>query len=730
MLVVHNYHKMADITADNYNVTLAAGEGNIYAKALKSGSMVYIADDADIAAFVNYVNAGNTGKGMNFYLQNDLTLTSAITGTFAGTLHGNGYSLTLPTKGSSLFGDKLTGNVYNLGVPNGTIASSGIVTNCFTNSDNANELKYGEKAYALSHYFTTENDPDNYVHTLYANNDGMGGDWRYARVTDIYENARYLRTAAPNYGNMQTSHNTDHASDYTLTEHDCLFFGQHLNKTDADAYPVHIDETYSVKWVEANRVYQTVGYYQSIAEQKFHYNKDAWALQPTLTAIDFTKMTAEGDDTTTLPETFSVDSNKDYNATNGHVSQNLLVYNAGETVFDKKNEADIAEKDVVYHNIVKNAEVFSTDYFHLVDKQDFNAPIAFNVNKRAWYERYPQKYCNLIDTDNNNLVDYNSSSAWEGICLPFTATKVTAEKNGEISHFYGEIPTGEGAVNDRTLHHEYWLTGMVAANGDKATFARPAVSGEGLFVETNQATAKRDYTYQANDYFTSLFNYNDWYDTRDDEDDDTMGYHDKAWYAQSHTFTNYVPLTAAVPYIVAFPGDDFYEFSMESYYKTGESVSTSYRQKATFESGATTIKISDDNVVSTTANGYTHNGTFLHLTSQLGINTDGSAFISYQDILPFRTYMTAPTRTRAIWINSTGENTTDIPEEDLDDENLKIWNEGLVIVVKTKEARSLNVFTADGAWLGILHCDAGTNRFQMDAEGIYLIGNTKLLLKN
>ena len=815
MIVVHNYHRMKDVVAQDLQIetmpsTIPDNQAHTYHPKFAEAKL-YIEDEADLRAFIEYLNLATEGNvknipvgldGLDIILQKDITLTEplpAISQAFAGNFHGDGYRIELGEYGDSFFGGNLTGNVYNLGLVGGTIASNGTVYNSFDTDgfkdfNGSNVLKplteadriYGSLAYDLSHHFAPMS--DGYVENRYAN-----GDYQYATTDRVWS----LRTSAPNYGHEDTHHDQLHTHDAarwkdtdndgeadsnvplyngTLTvndktvdvsgngteyftyrglpagyANDYLFFGQHLDLVDADAYPVHIEPVANGDanaGKGGNRVYETDAYYQSNTASKMYYNKDAWALKPSLTAIDYTKMTVEGDGANTLPTKFSVDSNKDYdadgnpiastpysNAANGHVTQNLLVYNGGQDVFaDGVYDINMAESAISYHSIANG----STDYFHLVDKQDFNAPIEFNVNTRAWYERLPKSYRNLVDKDGDGTVDYNSSSAWEGIVLPFTATKVTAEKNGEITHFYGETEGG-----DHTLHHEYWLTGMVAADGDKATFARPAISGKGLFVETNQTEAKHDYLYQANDYFTSLFNYNGNYDTRDDEGDDTMGNHDKAWYAKKHTFTNYVPLTAEVPYIVAFPGDDFYEFSMESYYNDKDSSSygkTSYSQKATFESGATTIKVSDGNSVSTTVEGegtnHTHLGTYLHETGKYGMNDNGSAFVSGQVILPFRTYMTISSpsspvhsiRISDVVVQMDGSEPGDNDEE-LDSEVLRIWSEGQEIVVDTPVAVDLNVYTSNGIMLAVLHCKEGINRFLMDSTGLYFVGKVKLLLK-
>ncbi len=792
MIVVHNYHRMKDVVPQDLQIekmeTAPNHDVNTYHPDLAQAKL-YIEDEEDLRAFIEYLNMAIEGNDKNIpvglenldiILQSDITLSEAlpdISQSFAGNFHGDGYHIDLDGKQTSLFGNNLEGKVYNLGILGGSndasaianTTSSGTVINSYVKEMvDANALKYGRQAYELSHYFTPTHegevevaDADNYVKNYYAN-----GDYQYATANRVWS----LRQAAPNYGKANTKHDVTHTHDVNrwsdadgvvdvdvlaeagtnvplndgnkviadsfayneigevdATYHgvseayanDYLFFGQHLDKVNADAYPMHINAIANGD-AEAtkggNRVFKAAGYYQSKEDQQFFYNKDAWALYPELTAIDFTTA-IESDGASTVPTMFSVDSNNDggtySNETTGRITQNLLVYNSGEPVFDKKDVADINESDVVYHNIVNCA----TDYFHLVDKQDFNAPIAFNVNTRAWYERKPQTYRNVGD-------DYNSSTAWEGICLPFTATKVTAEKNGEISHFYGETEGG-----DHTLHHEYWLTGFTALAGDKATFARPSVSGTGLFVNDNQNAAKFDYTYGVNSYFTSLFNYNNHYDTRDDEGDDTMDSHDNAWYAMSHTFKDYVPLTAAVPYIVAFPGDDFYEFTMESYYKDDEYGREEYPQMATFESGATTIKVTDDDNATTTVGTHNHKGTYLHVSAQYGINDGGTAFEYGKEILPFRTYLpteTLPAKPQRVMIYD-GMNADS--EDDLSlsvGDKLKIYTQGNTIIVESNYDTTLKLYTVSGIYVKALQINAGVNKFNNIPSGLYIIGDKKV----
>lgn len=835
MIVVHNYHRMKDVVTgikgsttvpDLQIETMPEIDNNETHQKEKhqAEAKLYIEDEEDLRAFVEYLNMATESNakkipvgltGLDIILQKDIQLTNKlpdISQAFAGTFHGDGYHINLNGKQQTLFGNKLTGKVYNLGIiaANGaTIASTGTVTNSYVSGNvDANDLQYGREAYRLSHTFNPTTDASsyaNYVASRYAD-----GDYQYAATDRVWS----LRTGAPNYGHEATRHDQTHTHDAARwveaeginkplydgthevadktvdvsgngTEYftyrglpvgyanDYLFFGQHLDKTNADAYPVHIEPVAKGDANASkggNRVYKTSGFYQSAVDQGFFYNSDAWALQPTLTAIDFTFRNPtennnnwtfisgrydEGDNADNQPKWFNVDSNADYNggtydnASYGHVSQNLIVIGENATenpaqatvLVDGTYEDNTPEEDVRYHRVqLKNGakDVYEIDHFHLVDKQDFNSPISYTVNQRAWYERLPQAY--------RNADNYGQSSAWEGITLPFGyTTKVSGEPQtigvntyeNVISHFYGETTSdmeANPALDDRTLHHEYWLTGLVDAADGKATFARPTSSSTSgnFYVEGNYPMS---YVFQ-NEYYCHLPNYNDHYDTRDDEDDDVMNEHDKAWYAKEHTFEEYPYQFHGVPYLCAFPGNDFYEFSLEN-------------QKITFETsgafyGLIAVSDLDINELGTTSiNGHKHIGTYTHVpadASHLGINAEGTAFVADNNILPFRTYMTttsaspspAPTRAIIIWENGWSEEIgeePDEPQDELGTEYLKIWAEGRDIVIESSAERNFKLYRFDGTLVDVLQCGSGINRFTQENTGFYLVGRTKLLLK-
>lgn len=771
MIVVHNYHRMKDVVAHDLQIEKMQDIPNhdVNTKhAAFAEAKIYIEDEEDLRAFVNYLNMSAVGNAHNIpagledldiILQKDITLTKklpAISKKFKGTFHGDGYHIDLNGKQTLLFGNMLDGKVYNLGLIGGTIASTGQVVNSYDSKDfSSKDIKDGAKAYKLSHVFNPATDHDSYddyVGTYYAN-----GDYQYASNNRAWS----LRTGSPNYGQTLSSHDASHFHDdarwnetegvniplydgkMTLEDrkgeidgvsvyykgiaegyaNDYLFFGQHLDKENADAYPMHINQVATGDANEdkgGNRVFETAGFYQSKVDKKFYYNKDAWALDPTLTAIDYTSMTSEGDKAVTIPTKFSVDSNKDaeataYSNTNyGHVTQNLLVYNSGEKVFDKKDVKDIAESNIVYHNIVKGSDSkFSTSYFHLVDKQDFNAPIAFNVGTRAWYERQPLNYRD------------GSAMAWEGICIPFTAKKVFsmvenpnggADLASVISHFYGEDLTCEPKDNDHTLHHEYWLNGMVgAASG--VTFARPSTNGEGLFTYDKQEAG--NYVFQ-NDYFVKLPNYEDYYGTRDD---DVYGSKkNQAWYDIPHTFADYVYLSNDVPYVVAFPGEDYYEFNLTN--------------PVVFENNKATIKVSDDEKQSSVEGSYSHVGTYLHramYAKDYVIDAEGNGFENVTgDVvtLPFRTYINDASSLAKMRYIAIGDfDIEDEPEEDYSDGKFfKVYGRGGNLVIEANFSGDFRIYNTSGQFIRTVHVENGVNNYNGFNKGVYIVNKKKIAL--
>ena len=447
------------------------------------------------------------------------------------------------------------------------------------------------------------------------------------------------------------------------------------------------------------------------------------------------------------------------------VSQNLLVYTAanGNDIDNNTEAYDIADNALGYkentsettiygHHIFKNNadDGYTTSLLHLVERtpedknsegdkcenNDFCAPIPFTVTNHAWYVRKPMYYAE------------DATGAWEGICLPFTAQKVMASLNGEITHFYG-TPTEEEldnpATNTHTLHHEYWLRGLTGVNETEktATFQRPDTTA-GLFMNESANAAKWNYQF-SNSFFGNT--YKDWA-YRWDAD---------SYYAKDHEYQDYIPLTVGVPYIIRFPGERYYEFDLSSKFYNSILNKKEDPQTITFhayankepQNRAIVIPITAD--MKTVSDGYAHRGTFAAKEVANGgiyaLNTEGTAFsntATSQTVMPFRTYLTtestnAGARSSEVPSVIRISETTGIdriePEINGNDdtpagESLFIRPIGAHRVrIESTYATQLQVFSTTGQLYRILDVRPGTATYSGFPDGIYIFGNRKIMVK-
>lgn len=817
-LVVHNYHQM-DPHKTGVNLHLSEAIQRAKTEPSFAEPRIYINDASDLKAFINFVDTIGTGSGSKaerygrnaqFVLQNDITVTSDFDGSkavFAGTLHGNGHVIKGLAQGKSFLQEN-QGNIYNLGMESGSIAASnkGSYHCCFEYApasapDNPivydidgvrknytlDDFKYGKVAYDLNGYYlrarqgnSTDEDKKavKYVYDYYAN-----GDYQYAHRTDAITGKNtgitYLRKGQdsdlPNYGQAETRHDKTHTIDQaraqgyqaeTKTEkekrignylpqfnannssselmNDFLFWGQSLQSTPAD-YPAKIASQQN-KYMN-NRVYRTDGYYGSKEKDKFHYNAykqdtrnmGTYVHIPTTTAIDFT---AEDADNATSFTDFIVKDD---------VTQNLLIYTAADDDNSDTEAYDVVNKTLAYnedtkersikgHHIVKETSGdLSTVFFHLVERtpdgknsegddclsNDLCVPITFKVTDHAWYVRKPMYYAN------------ETTGAWEGICLPFTVQKAVASLNGEITHFYG----------NSNLHHEYWLRGLtaVATTDSKtaATFQRP---GDGLFKTEN--TTSMDYTFH-NTFFVDT--YGDW----------LYNNVENPYYGETQTLTDYLPLTAEVPYIVRFPGNRYYEFDLSSEFYNNilsrkEAAQTitfhAFGEKRAGENVKKAIEIPISANMETHVNGFYHRGTFAAKQvangTIYGMNADGTAFeddSQLENIMPFRTYMTSIStnaRTRSADTPSVIHiaETTGIdkiqPEVNGNGEDTPEGDELIVrpipehrVRIESTYATQLKVFSTTGQLYRILDVQPGTAIYSGFHPGFYIFDKTKVMVK-
>ena len=659
-----------------------------------------------------------------------------------------------------------------------------------------------------------------YVYDYYANGDYQYA-CRTDSITGNHTGITYLRTGKgtdiPNYEQAATRHDQSHAIDKARAikasddegnssadgistpahyeplfnannagadlMNDFLFWGQSLQSTPADM-PGEI-ASHQLNYM-ANRVFRTAGYYGDTALGTFHYNAysydnrsmNTYVHAPSTTAIDFT---CHGDLTaaTGLNGTVFYPPVDDNATTFGDfivkadagITQNLLVYTASDSKADAAEAYDAVDKTLGYdestmevqikgHHIIDGADRFSTSLFHLVERTPYDedsegdacynnnlcVPIPFDVDKRAWYVRRPLAYAE------------DSKGAWEGICLPFTADRVEASLNGEITHFYGS-PSDEEAddpkLNIHTLHHEYWLRGLMKVglenNVPTAAFQRPGTSQDGLFAPTDTEGSVLcsgvDYTY-SNQFFVNT--YDDWLYNKEDN---------PYYAAESHDYPGYLRLTAEVPYIVRFPGSRYYEFDLSSEFYNNIFATREEHQVITFNAygtgsgngasnGSVTIPVTAD-MSTTVSGGYAHRGTFADVKVAngyvYGINNAGTAFddaSAISTVTPFRTYMVpVASGTRAgsavhsvinIAELSSGEimpGAKDNGGDDVSDYIIVRPVGNQRVRIESTVATQLHVVTPAGQLYRILDVQPGTATYSGFQPGLYIFGHTKVAIK-
>ena len=730
-LDVHNFHLMASHAP---GVDLRLTEAVERAKNEPDAQpRIYIGDEADIKAFSAFVRTNNShGANAQFILLNNLTIPSdyQVPDEFAGTLHGDGYVIT----GSQLFKNN-SGHIYNLGVVGGKIAdtNTGKYHCCFESNGlkvydidgndvayTAEDFKYGKVAYDLNQYNMKKVDERNgntntytYVEDYYRN-----GDFQYARIDDetlgVTSGVTYLRKGNDVAANQsvpyyfikdRTAHNMEHTADIRQKGDHCeplfekndindyRFFGQDL-QADPELYPSTI--TSHKMSAALNRVWRTDGYYGNKNVDKFYYNaaiyndtyKDTYVLDPRITAVNFNV----NDDNASVFHGFG---------TAEDVTRNLLVYTKSNNT-SKANEAyDVVSKALSYtaetpeaairgHHVIYNGSAWKASMLHLVDKQTFNAPIAFSVTGKSWYVRNPETETGYVE---------EVGTAWGSICLPFDVKKSTLSEGiqmyktsdgtvdkvvKDITFFYGTPAEGTTvAQNKNTLHHHYWFREFKSISGNKATFERPDASiTDGGFA-------------------------------------------------------------AYKPYIVSFPGSRFYEFDM-----TGQTITFENSSNAAI--GVTDDAVSTANTgkqyrvaFANDANEETSSNKY---AIELGGDGDeqGMKFEKNKPIYAFRAYMTKTSNGAkansltldddVIYISTDIRSIESLDEDEnsaeVAGEYLRVYDAGNhAIGVESSYDTKLTIYTSAGQIARILDVRAGTSKYSGFSSGIYIVGQKKLSVK-
>ena len=432
------------------------------------------------------------------------------------------------------------------------------------------------------------------------------------------------------------------------------------------------------------------------------------------------------------------------------------------------------------HWVYKTANGYTTDRDHfLVDKQDFNAPMAytFKIGQRMWYQREP-----VYDKDhpeNNEFVD--RKRGWSAISLPFSAEIVTTDTKGEITHFYNgsydvfnkDKPDTETDKNSK-VGHEYWLREFSdvkeetkEVNGASTTIANanfmyPVVEDDGSVImdKTVGNTFLWDYYYKGVSHNQKDAN-SDLY--QDYNEDETY----RQYYSQPRTYVDYPLLSRAVPYIIGFPGATYYEFDLSGQFTAGTTLKENPvkidKQTITFASPTrTTINVSDEEMAGVTREygnkNYTFKPNYLNMSFEAGTDhytlkhdngsgvssfekvpaaaAEGATAVAATPVAAFRPYFVSaavqdtPNPTRSIIFGNSqideqkGVEEHGDPTKEEVSGGLRIWTKKDKIFVESslKFTEDMRVVTPAGITVATFSVKPGqTVEVQADFSGMYIV---------
>lgn len=625
-LVVHNYHQM-----DPHKAGIDLHLSKVIERAQQKSSFfaqprIYINDASDLTAFGNYIMDKENNGGMNaqFILQKDLKIPDGYKGgnaIFKGTLHGNGHVIKGMKTSQALFAEN-QGNIYNLGLESGNIASkatedgktayhccfekapaSGTPTVYGINGE-ANttytlaDFKYGKVAYDLNGYYLrarkgNSSDDDKaalkYVYDYFAN-----GDYQYAHRTDAItgENTgiTYLRTGSdsnlPNYETTETRHNKTHAIDKARAQNYVAATETEKESRTGSYLPLFNDnkngtelmndflfwgqslqstpEDYPAKIASQqnkymiNRVYRTDGYYGSTEPGKFYYNA-------------YNQNGGKMGTYVHLPETTAINfAASDDNATSFYdfiikdgVTRNLLVYTEGNKEDNATDAYDIVSKALSYDE--NTAESLIKGH-HIAKSGE-----AYATQKLHLVERTPDGKNSEGDAcDNNDFcvpISFSvTNHAWYVRKPLYYAENTTGAWEGICLPF--TVQKAEASINGEIthfygtedLHHEYWLRGLTEVKATNAVNAANAIEKSAIF---KRPGAAGDGLFHDDNAETQEY---DFHNTFFVDTYKAWSYNEEknSYYNESHTYSGYLPLTAGIPYVVRFPGERYYEFDLSS----------------------------------------------------------------------------------------------------------------------------------------------------------------------
>ena len=437
--------------------------------------------------------------------------------------------------------------------------------------------------------------------------------------------------------------------------------------------------------------------------------------------------------------------------TNGVVSAYLQdePYNETDSKYHTVDVYDSHADVVRGHWVQKQGEgnfVARNDHM-LVDRQDFNAPIAYNftTGKRMWYQRKPDNY---VTTTLSGSPAVRTTSGWEGVSLPFKAEIVTTDKKGEITHFYGGSWESKNDTHSK-IGHEYWLrefAAMTEPDGSAvgtatATMNYPAASSaDGVKENTNTFLW---------DYYYSYNNYNDLNGDDYQEDD---AHHD--YYKSARKYADYPRLAAATPYIIGFPGATYYEFDLSGGFEAVTAQATQpiklEAQTITFASATgAAIKVSDDETTGVEKGNYTFKPSYLNETFAAGttgtytLAADGGSYdmipaaaaagepaVADTKVAAFRPYFLKSSSssrqlTRSIVFNGTASELGAAPDKQADDTgalSISAARHKIIVSSSLRHAADVRIVSPSGITMAAFTIAPGeTVETRVNLGGVYIV---------
>ena len=620
---------------------------------------------------------------------------------------------------------------------------------------------------------------------MYVEDRFADGDFRYAggTIPDTEDERYYTWTKNPG-----TPQETVESAFFPIWPDDYIFFGQKL--TYDWAVEAHQEVPTAVVrdggrlsyGDEANRVYRAPAYFRNSTMGVAHFNPHAYLAQtrknvpatlayPHMTAIDFKGHYGANEaygayglgNETGQFYTPLLDDDGLLSIRNCDETQNLLAYapsadaNAKThgvltSYFTEPVYADHYDNTNGYRLVSEasaasvNGHLIQSDLravndHLLVDRQDFNAPIAytFDANHLMWYQRLPS---------DKEYVDL--AQGWQGISIPFTAELVTTDTKGEITHFYSGSSESENGTGTKK-GHEYWLRELT--DGETMT----PKDAKTLVANFHYPDAAGGSKTVGNTFLWDYYYKNESVHNQQDKNADTYLQY-RQYYKDSRSYAGYPLLAAAKPYILGLPGKTYYEFDLSGKFdaqNTAVSIPRLSKQTITFASNkGASIGVSDNEIeaaettVKYSGQNYTFKPSYMNENLDAGSNSyaldgDGKSYDkvpatgSATAVSAFRPYFTGPTPASArqfvaqrIAFGSTDGEIYDGPESALGGLEIYVKDHRIITTSHLKEAVVISIVNVGGISLANYVLQPGeTVETRVQNTGVYIVNKKKVFVK-